>query len=268
MKYILSNISLVFVFLSFGSYQVHAQTATANPIADAFVNSAHPDNNYGAASALGVSASGLPKGEFDSVIKFDLSTAKSGFDALYDAGQWTIQSITLKLTATAPNNSIFNGFGAGSGGTNVNFAGQFSIKWMQNETVSWAEGNGTPNTASTTGGITFNTLPTFLGGADETVGTYSFNGATSGAVTYALGLTSGFTADAHRWKQCELRDIRGRLGSELSLQLTQRCQQPGADCECGAGAGQHDIADGRGFCVGGLAVASTESLTCVVEHLP
>ncbi len=46
------------------------------------------------------------------------------FDAAFGAGMWAIDGITLKLTATPPGNAIFNGNGAGPGGTNVNFAGQ------------------------------------------------------------------------------------------------------------------------------------------------
>jgi hypothetical protein len=63
---------------------------------------------------------------------------------------------------------------------------------MQND--SWVEGTGTP-AAPTTTGITFNTLPSFLSGSDAALGTFSFNGATSGSVTYTLALPAGLVND-------------------------------------------------------------------------
>ena len=63
---------------------------------------------------------------------------------------------------------------------------------MQND--SWTEGSGTPAIPGSSG-ITYSTLNSFLSGADEAVGTFSFNGATSGAFTYNLALTPSFSAD-------------------------------------------------------------------------
>jgi hypothetical protein len=164
-----------------------AATFTLNPSADAFVTTGptanFSGNNYGGAGALSVTAPGLASGEFQSVLRFDLSGAKTSFNSQFGAGQWSIQSITLSLTATAPNNVIFNS----------SATGQFGISWMQND--SWTEGAGTP-AAPTTTGITFSTLPSFTGAGDEALGTFSFVGGTSGTAAYNLSLTSGFDADA------------------------------------------------------------------------
>src|SRR6266850_128005 len=100
-----------------------AATFTLNPSADAFVSANQSGNNYGGAGALSVAAPGLSKGEFQSVLRFDLSGAKSTFDNQFGAGQWSIQSITLQLTAAPPNNAIFN----------ASAAGQFTVSWMQND---------------------------------------------------------------------------------------------------------------------------------------
>lgn len=170
-----------------------AQTVTLSPVTDVFVSSANAASNYGGAGALAVSASGLAKGEFDSLLRFDLASAKTSFDALYGAGAWTLQSLTLTLTAQSPANAIFNGNGAGPGGTNVNLAGQIGVRWIAND--SWVEGTGTPN-APTTNGITFNGLGALLGGANESLGTFAFGGETAGASNYSLALTPSFTADA------------------------------------------------------------------------
>ena len=176
----------LFVCLSLFSNLAWAASSSVNPSADAFV-AAGPsgnlsNNNYGGAGALSIAAPNLSQGEFQSVVQFNLSSVKSAFDSQFGIGQWSIQSVTLQITAAAPNNAIFNS----------SAAGQFSISWMQND--GWTEGTGTPG-APTTTGITFSTLNTFLSPGDETLGTFNFNGATSGNSTYTLGLTPSFSAD-------------------------------------------------------------------------
>jgi hypothetical protein len=161
-----------------------ATTFTLNATQDTFVSSANSTSNYGAAGALLVDAAGLPKGEFDSLLQFNLAAAKSSFDSAFGAGQWTIQSVTLQLTSASPNNPIFNSPAA---------SGAFTLTWMQND--SWQEGTGTPN-LPTTDGVTYATLSGFRGGSDQSLGTFSFPGGTSGNNTYNLGLASSFVADA------------------------------------------------------------------------
>jgi hypothetical protein len=117
---------------------------------------------------------------------------KSAFDSQFGVGRWSIQSVSLQLTAAPPNNAIFN----------ASAAGQFSISWMQND--GWTEGTGTPQ-APTTTGITFSTLNSFLSAGDEALGTFSFNGATSGNSTYTLGLTPSFSADVLAGNTVSLR---------------------------------------------------------------
>ena len=128
----------------------HAATFNLNPSIDAFVTTGPSGNlstsNYGGAGALSVAASGLSKGEFQSVLQFDLASARASFDTQLGAGQWHIQSISLSLTATSPGaNLIFNS----------SAAGQFGISWMQND--SWTEGTGTPASLGATG-VTFSSL--------------------------------------------------------------------------------------------------------------
>jgi hypothetical protein len=163
-----------------------AATFTLNPSADALVTTGPSGNlsgnNYGAAGALSVAAPGLAQGKFQSVLQFSLAGARTSFDSQFGAGQWTVQSVTLQLTATAPGNPLFN----------PSSAGQFTVSWMQND--GWIEGVGTPQ-APTTTGITFASLGGFLSGTDETLGTFGFNGATSGTATYTLSLTPGPSAD-------------------------------------------------------------------------
>ena len=137
---------------------------------------------YGGAGALSIAAPNLSQGEFQSVLQFNFASVKTAFDTQFGVGQWSIQSISLQFTATTPNNAIFN----------TPAAGQFAISWMQND--AWTEGSGTPQ-APTQTGITFTTLNNFLSPSDETLGTFNFNGATSGNSIYALGLSPSFSAD-------------------------------------------------------------------------
>lgn len=168
--------------------RVNAATQTMNPTADAFVTTGPSGNlsgnNYGGAGSLALSAAGKPQGQFQSVLRFDLAAAKAAFDAQYGAGVWSIQSVTLQLTANNPaSNAIYN----------AQAAGQFQASWMQND--SWVEGTGNPN-APTTDGISYTSLQsTFIGANDEAIGAFSVGTAISGSNTYTLTLTSGFTAD-------------------------------------------------------------------------
>jgi hypothetical protein len=180
-------LSFVFTFFSLlATLPIWAASSSLNPSADAFVTTGPTgnlsNNNYGGAGAVSIAAPNLSQGEFQSVLQFNLASVKSAFDGQFGVGQWSIQSISLQLTATAPNNAIFNS----------SAAGQFSISWMQND--GWTEGTGTPQTPTTTG-LTFSTLNTFLSPADENLGTFNFNGTTSGNTTYTLGLTPSFSAD-------------------------------------------------------------------------
>ena len=167
--------------------QANLPTAAYTGSIDAFVTTGPSNNqtgsNYGAAGALAVSAPGSAKGEFQSLLQFDLSTAKSALDAALGAGLWTLQSVQLQMTAQSPSNVIFNTVAAGN----------ITVNWLKND--SWTEGAGTPNVPTTTG-VTYNSLSGLLTpGQDQALGTFSFSGATSGNVLYTLAAASGLTND-------------------------------------------------------------------------
>jgi len=178
---------LLLLFLGSATLTIHGASFATNATADAFVTTGPSGNlsgnNYGAAGGIAVAAPGLAQGEFQSVLRFNLGGALNSFDALFGPGLWSIQSVTLQLNAAPANNAIFN----------APASGQFGISWMQND--SWTEGSGSPS-APGASGITFNSLQgSFISPGDQNLGTFSFNGATSGALTYSLGLTPGLTAD-------------------------------------------------------------------------
>jgi hypothetical protein len=176
---------------------LHAATFSANPVADAFVTTGPSndlrDNNYGFAGALSIAAPGSDKGEFQSVLKFDLSGARASFDALFGPGQWMVLSVSLQLNATSPNNALFN----------ANAAGNFNVSWMQND--SWLEGPGSPAVPSTVG-ISYNSLAnTFVNGAsDQTLGTFSYDGG-AGLASRSLTVSSGLLTDIQAGAIASLR---------------------------------------------------------------
>ena len=155
--------------------------------ADAFVtsgttNNADPAKNYGAAGALAVSASGLSQGEFQSLIQFDLASAKSQLDTAYPSG-WTINSVALTLMPQTANNAIFN----------AAHSGNFVINWVSSD--AWTEGTGTP-AIPTTDGITYNALSSLLSGGTQSLGSFTYNGTTGTAQTYTFSAVSaGLTSD-------------------------------------------------------------------------
>jgi len=165
-----------------GVVRLYGGEAHLNPVADAFVSASQPARNFGAAGALSVAAPGLSRGGFESVLRFDSSSARDGFDALWGPNQWTVDRVSLELTAASPLNAIFN----------ASTAGRFSVTWMRDD--SWAEGFGSPNIPST-GGITSAALPSFLSDDDRSLGSYSFDGATSGRRSYDLLVESSLRAD-------------------------------------------------------------------------
>jgi hypothetical protein len=173
-----------------------AATFSVNPVADTFVTPGSDGtlsiSNYGGAGAISVAASGSARGEFQSVMRYDLSGAPGFFNATFGAGNWTIQSVSLQLTAQSPNNPVFNTAAASSLG----------VSWMQND--SWVEGTGTPASPAATG-ITYDTLATFLGPNDQSLGSLSYNGLTSGSLASSLTLSSGLLGDIQNGGLLSLR---------------------------------------------------------------
>jgi hypothetical protein len=160
---------------------------SSQPIADAFVTTGADgslsSSNFGAAGALAVAASDLPEGEFQTVMKFDLSSELSSLNSQFGVGQWTVQSVTLQLMAAPHSNPLFNNVAAG----------MFNVSLMLNN--SWVEGTGSGN-APTSDGISFSSLEnTYISPSDQALGTFNFPGNTSGENTYSLNLSSGLEAD-------------------------------------------------------------------------
>jgi hypothetical protein len=210
-----------------------AESLTLNPTADAFVatgtNGNLSNDNFGSAGALAIAAPGLSKGEFQTVMKFDLSGAATTFNAEFGTGQWTIQSVVLQLISSVHPNSIFNAVAAG----------QFDVSLMQDN--AWLEGTGTGG-KPTTDGISYNALKgTFINdSADQALGTFSFPGDSGNTNSYALDLTPGIITDTMNGGDMSLRlyaadstvsylfSARETAGSEPALVITVVPEPAGA----------------------------------------
>lgn len=197
-----------------------AATFTTTPIADAYVATGPTgnlsNNNYGGGGALAIAAPGLPNGEFQTVMKFDLGPARASFDATYGAGAWSVESVSLQLSSSPHNNAIYNNIAPGS----------FGISLMLNN--SWVEGSGNASAPGSTG-ITYNSLvSTFENPAvDQALGTFAFPGGSSGANTYSLDLSPGLASDIMAGNQVTLR--LDAADSQVSYLFTSRAATLPAD---------------------------------------
>ena len=196
-----------------------AATNSINPIADAFVTQGATGSlsvsNFGGGGALLVASPGLPNGEFQTVMKFDLSGARAAFNAQFGAGLWAVKSVTLQLTAQPHSNPIYNPVAAG----------QFSISLMKNN--SWVEGTGMASTP-TSDGISFSTLiSTCINtNADQFLGTFDYDGGSTNTVDATLSLTSGLIDGITAGTNLSLRLYAADAG--ISFQFNSRSGSPAA----------------------------------------
>lgn len=176
-------------FLVTGSYSVA-------PIANAYVTTGPDGNlsgdNFGGDGSLAVAAGALPNGQFQSILRFDLSGAVAALSAQAGVGEWQLFDMTLTLWAVPPGNGIFNNPAAGS----------INISLMQNN--SWVQGTGTA-AAPSTSGISFNSLTAITGPGDQALGTFSVPGSTSGPSVFTLALTPGVISSLTSGADLDLR---------------------------------------------------------------
>lgn len=176
-----------------------AQSFTIRAEADTMLVAAQPTNNYGGAGGISVAAVGRPRGEFQSVLRFDSSSVASQLDALWGAGQWQIQSISLGLTSTTPNNPLFN----------PQAAGVVAVNWIEND--AWPEGTGGPSSPSNDG-VSYSNLPGIIGPNDDLLGTVPFGGTNGSVWTGDLIADDGIAGDILSGSLISLRLSAGDTG--------------------------------------------------------
>ena len=192
-------IAFAVMLLCLGSIAKAQVTYSGTTSADAFLATGSPGNpdgsdltglNFGGAGTLVVASAASIKGEFQSVMRFNLSNAVALFNTSYGTGNWTITGISFALTSNygtggvQPNNAIFP----------VIHGGQFVIEWLAND--QWVEGTGTPN-LPTTDGVTYDSLPDLLSTNHEILGTNTYSPPGNNVtVTYSLPLNPNLVAEA------------------------------------------------------------------------
>jgi hypothetical protein len=173
LSHVLKSLSLVvFGICTLAQAQV---TYTGTTTDDSFLATGSPANplgtdltadNFGAAGVLAIAPAASVKGEFQTVLKFNLADATSLFDATYGSN-WIISGISLAFASNVgtngdqPQNQIFN---AVSGGN-------FVIEWMADD--DWSGGTGRPM-APTTDGVTYDSLSNLLAEAHEPLCTNTY----------------------------------------------------------------------------------------------
>ena len=191
---------LLFAVSASAATVVTIQPAAATPNSgDAYLRAAAAASNFGASGALVVSGSGVANinGQFASLLKFDLATAKTTLDAAYGVGGWTLDSLQLQLTAATPLNGTFN----------ANAAGLVLIEWLADDT--WLEN-----------AITWNGLATVVGAGNESLGSVSYLGANSGTVLASLTTGSGLTNDLQNGSTASFRLAAG--DADVSMVVNAR----------------------------------------------
>jgi hypothetical protein len=151
------------------------ETFTNTTSDDAFLATGSPSNpdgtdltgdNFGAAGVLAIAPASSVNGEFESVLKFDVSGAAGLFNAAYGTN-WIISAISLQFASNVgtqgaqPQNGIFNAVNGGN----------FVIEWMADS--DWVEGTGRPM-APTTDGVTYDSLTNLLADKHEPLCTNTY----------------------------------------------------------------------------------------------
>ena len=161
-----------------------------NTAADSFLSGNAPTLNYGGAGTLAIAPASSPKGEFDTVLKFNLAGAASQFNSTYGAGNWQISGLTLKLA------SSFGTSGAVPGNNSLNAVsgGKFGITWLAGD--SWLEGAGGGGGADN-GAVSFNSIPSLFSAGSDPLGTFTYTPPGNNVyATYTLPLTASLLSDA------------------------------------------------------------------------
>jgi len=143
------------------------------------------------------SGSANTNGQFASLLKFDLATAKTAFDAAYGIGNWTLDSIQLQLNATTPGNPTFN----------ANTAGLVLVEWLADDT--WLEN-----------AITWNGMAALVGTGNESLGSLAYNGASTGLAIANLTASTGFTTDLQNGSAASFRLAAG--DADVSMVVNSR----------------------------------------------
>ncbi|MBE7506187.1 MAG: hypothetical protein HS101_07850 [Planctomycetia bacterium] len=167
------------------------ETIAVTAIRDAFVREQDAPSNFGGGGLLCVAGQDSvneveqPRGRFDSVVVFDLTSAVALFDLSFGTQQWVITNVELQLAhVVVPDNPLF-----------PRGIGNFQVLWFSEDT--WTEGTGSPNAPTQNGGdeMSWQFLQSLLVTATEgPLGSFLTSGVT-GVHVYELALDTNFVTD-------------------------------------------------------------------------
>lgn len=158
---------------------LHAAEFELTPSADTFVINDDlgelAEQNFGASGGLAVSAAGSPKGEMQTLLRFDTSGIRTELDESFGTGQWSIDQIELQFNLTAPKNPVFN----------ASASGELCVSLQAHD--SWIEGTGRTSFPDESG-LTFAGLTTIheTSNISSPLNCVDFASADSGAVSIPL----------------------------------------------------------------------------------
>lgn len=176
--------------LGFNALALGAETASLMPVEDTLSRASLPNATYGTGGALhvsGVSAtneSGVQQGLADSWMRFDSASAVGQFDAIYGAGNWTLESAVLSVRENAtPTSTTF-----------TRGVGDFGVAWIAND--NWSQGTGASSSPGTAMGneIGWAYGQTLLSAADRDLGVFQ-NAGNNTRQDFSLALDADFVAD-------------------------------------------------------------------------
>ncbi len=165
-----------------------------NTTADAFLAASNPTLNYGAVGTLAIAPASSSKGEFDSLIKFNLAGAVSQFNTTYGVGNWQVTGLTLKLASSfgtqgaQPGNPLFNSINAGS----------FAIQWLSldNWTEGTGGGTGSPGYPGNSS-VSFDSISSLFAANHDALGSFTYTPPGNNIyASYTLPLNADLVADS------------------------------------------------------------------------
>lgn len=169
---------------------IASETLSLGPVEDTFSRAALPDATYGTGGALHVSGAtatnegGMAQGLADSWMRFDTAATVASFDAIFGAGNWTLESAVLSVRENStPTSSVF-----------TRGVGDFSVAWIAND--NWSQGTGASSSPGTATGneIGWTHGQSLLSGSDRGLGVFQ-NAGNNTRQNFSLSLDGDFVAD-------------------------------------------------------------------------
>ncbi len=168
------------------------------PEADTFVadleGEALRSQNFGGSGGLAVAALGSPKGEMETILRFNLETLRADLEEQLGSDQWNVEAVQFKFNLTAARNPVFNTVTAGT------------LCVSEFADNSWVEGMGRTSFPDESG-ISFSEFAPLREATAESepLACFDFGGESNGGVIVPIEPTQEFRDALLRQPQLSLR---------------------------------------------------------------